>query len=173
MRARSLGREDRLEEGMATHSSILTWRTPGTEEIGGLQSIVLPRIQHKWRTEHVSTHTEAQVSKVMKLPSCPLKHSLLNQSCTIKIPTPLRPPFWTSYVIGHMKRLWNYWREEVTWVISVCVPDMWGKKPASDTTPQLLRPSQLRHQTLWNTKRNTKRTQSQAFRALISYPQKP
>ena len=101
----SLGLQDRLEEGMATHSSILTWRTPGTEEIGGLQSIVLPRIQHKWRTEHVSTHTEAQVSKVMKLPSCPLKHSLLNPSCTIKIPTTLRPPFWTSYVIGHMKRL--------------------------------------------------------------------
>jgi len=32
----SLGREDPLEEGMATHSSILAWRIPWTEETGGL-----------------------------------------------------------------------------------------------------------------------------------------
>ena len=35
--ARFLGREDALEEGMATHSSILAWETPRTEEPGGLQ----------------------------------------------------------------------------------------------------------------------------------------
>ena len=35
---RSLGWEDPLEEEMATHSSILAWRIPGTEELGGLQS---------------------------------------------------------------------------------------------------------------------------------------
>ena len=35
---RSLGREDRLEKEMATHSSILAWRIPWTEELGGLQS---------------------------------------------------------------------------------------------------------------------------------------
>ena len=34
-----LGQEDPLEEGMATHSSILAWRIPWTEEPGGLQSI--------------------------------------------------------------------------------------------------------------------------------------
>ena len=38
---RSLGREDPLEEGMATHSSILAWRIPWTEEPGGLQSMGL------------------------------------------------------------------------------------------------------------------------------------
>ena len=38
MWVRSLGRKDPLEEGMATHSSILAWRTPWTEEPGGLQS---------------------------------------------------------------------------------------------------------------------------------------
>ena len=36
---RSLGREDPLEEGMATHSSVLAWRIPRSEEPGGLQSI--------------------------------------------------------------------------------------------------------------------------------------
>ena len=35
----SLGREDLLEEEMATHSSILAWRIPRTEEPGGLQSL--------------------------------------------------------------------------------------------------------------------------------------
>ena len=35
---RSLGLADPLEEGMATHSSILAWRIPWTEEAGGLQS---------------------------------------------------------------------------------------------------------------------------------------
>ena len=34
-----LGREDPLEEGMAIHSSILVWRIPWTEELGGLQSV--------------------------------------------------------------------------------------------------------------------------------------
>ena len=37
-RIRSLGREDPLEEGMATHFNILTWRILWTEEAGGLQS---------------------------------------------------------------------------------------------------------------------------------------
>ena len=36
---RSLGQEDPLEKEMATHSSILAWRIPWTEESGGLQSI--------------------------------------------------------------------------------------------------------------------------------------
>ena len=41
---RSLGREDPLEKGMATHSSILAWRILWTEEPGRLQSIVLTYI---------------------------------------------------------------------------------------------------------------------------------
>ena len=43
---RSLGREDPLEEGMATHSSILAWRIPWTEEPGGLQSTGSQRVGH-------------------------------------------------------------------------------------------------------------------------------
>ena len=42
----SLGWEDPLEKGMATHSSILAWRTPWTEEPGGLQSTGLQRVGH-------------------------------------------------------------------------------------------------------------------------------
>ena len=40
----SLGEEDPLEKGMATHSSILAWRIPWTEEPGGLQTIGLQRV---------------------------------------------------------------------------------------------------------------------------------
>ena len=42
----SLGKEDPLEEGMATHSSILAWEIPRTEEPGGLQSTRLQRAGH-------------------------------------------------------------------------------------------------------------------------------
>ena len=43
---RSLGQEDPLVNGMATHSSILAWRIPRIEEAGGLQSMGLQRIGH-------------------------------------------------------------------------------------------------------------------------------
>ena len=45
-RVQSLGREDPLEEEMATHSSILAWKTPWTEEPGRLQSMGLTRLRY-------------------------------------------------------------------------------------------------------------------------------
>ena len=41
-----LGQEDPLEEGMATHSSVLAWKIPWTEEPGGLQSRGSERVEH-------------------------------------------------------------------------------------------------------------------------------
>ena len=46
MWVRSLGEEYPQEDGMATHSSILSWRIPWTEETGGLQSIRLQKAGH-------------------------------------------------------------------------------------------------------------------------------
>ena len=46
MRVLSLGQKGPLEESMATHSSILAWRIPWTEEPGGLESIGLQRVGH-------------------------------------------------------------------------------------------------------------------------------
>ena len=43
---RSLGQKDTLEEDMATHSSILVWKIPWTEEPGGLQSMGSQRVAH-------------------------------------------------------------------------------------------------------------------------------
>ena len=45
-RLQSLGWEDPLGEGMATHSSVLVWRIPWTEEPGGLQSMGSQRVRH-------------------------------------------------------------------------------------------------------------------------------
>ena len=46
----SLGGEDPVEKGMETHSSILAWRIPWTEELDGLQSMVSQRVGHGWVT---------------------------------------------------------------------------------------------------------------------------
>ena len=44
----SLGQEDPLEKEMATHSGILAWEIPWTEEPGGLRSMGSPRVGHDW-----------------------------------------------------------------------------------------------------------------------------
>ena len=48
MWVQSLGRKDPLKEGMATHFSILTWRIPWAEELGGLLSTGSQRVGHDW-----------------------------------------------------------------------------------------------------------------------------
>ena len=45
-RVQPLGQEDPLEKGMATHSSVLAWRIPRSEEPGGLQSTGSQRVGH-------------------------------------------------------------------------------------------------------------------------------
>ena len=57
----SLGQEDPLEEEMATHSSILAWRIPWTEEPGGLQSLVSQRVGHDWATEQPEKGTSRRI----------------------------------------------------------------------------------------------------------------
>ena len=54
-----LGGEDPLEEGMETHSHILAWRIPRTEEPGGLQFIDSQRIRHNW-SDLACTHIPSQ-----------------------------------------------------------------------------------------------------------------
>ena len=66
MWVQSLGQKDALEEGVATHSSILAWRIPWTEEPGRLQSMGSQRVRHDWR-DLAGTHVVAD-EKVL-LPS--------------------------------------------------------------------------------------------------------
>ena len=67
MCVQSLGWEDPLEEGIATHSSILAWRIPWTEEPGGLQSMGLQRGRRTWsdlaRTYVYTRHTGRRYMK--------------------------------------------------------------------------------------------------------------
>ena len=56
MQVRFLGQEDPLEDSMATHASILAWRTPWTEEPGGPQSMGLKELEMTETTEHSCTH---------------------------------------------------------------------------------------------------------------------
>ena len=57
MQDQSLGWKNPLEEGMTTHSSILAWRIPGTEELGRLQSMRLQRVGHDWSNRAHKCHS--------------------------------------------------------------------------------------------------------------------
>ena len=59
----SLGREDPLEKEMATHSRVLAWRIPWTEEPGGLQSIGSQRAGHDLATKQ-QQHIEIAINTV-------------------------------------------------------------------------------------------------------------
>ena len=68
----SLGGEDPLEEGMASHSTILAWRIPWTEDPGGPQSMGPPRIGHDW----VYTHTHKCKSQALAMAQGSYMHLL-------------------------------------------------------------------------------------------------
>ena len=61
---RSLGREDPLEESMATHYSILGWRIQWPEEPGGLQSMGSQRLEHWLKQLSIHTHAYVTVKKL-------------------------------------------------------------------------------------------------------------
>ena len=63
---RSLGWDDSLEEEMATHSSILAWRIPWTEETGGLQSKGAQRVKTEW----LSSHTSLNIPRWLNISFC-------------------------------------------------------------------------------------------------------
>ena len=62
-RSQTQGREDPLEKEMATHSSILAWEIPGTEEPGGLQSMGLQRVRDDIVTKSPPHRLQALFSK--------------------------------------------------------------------------------------------------------------
>ena len=72
----SLGQEDPLEKGMATHSSILDWRIPWAEEPGGLHSMGSQKVGHAWV---INTHTHKGIQKSL----VPEKINPNNKPCCI------------------------------------------------------------------------------------------
>ena len=78
----SLGREDSLEKGKTTQSSILAWRIPWTEEPGGLQSMGSQRVRSDWA-----------INTRLKYWECNFLQTL--ETCSIIAPSPLSPAlFW-------------------------------------------------------------------------------
>ena len=71
----SLGWEDPLEKGTATHSSILAWRISWIEEPGGLQSMGSQRVRHDWATS-LFTFICHEVHHFVQFSEC-------SQSCTV------------------------------------------------------------------------------------------
>ena len=62
MQVQSLGQEDPLEEEMAIHSSILSWKIPWTEEPGGLLSMEFQRVGHNQATELIPASKDLFIS---------------------------------------------------------------------------------------------------------------
>ena len=60
---RSLDWEDTLEKGTATHSSILVWRSPWTEEPGRLQSMGSQRVRHDLRLSNICHNLRLQITQ--------------------------------------------------------------------------------------------------------------
>ena len=60
MQVQSLGREDLLEDGTATHSSNISWRIPWREEPGGLQSIATNRVGPDWSNLAIPAHMDVK-----------------------------------------------------------------------------------------------------------------
>ena len=87
---RSLGQKDPLEKGIATHSSILAWRIPGTEEPCRLQSLGSQKVEHDWAPMHCINLPSHQ--QYMRVGTCGLNDKILVQN-----PPPLT---WESATFG-------------------------------------------------------------------------
>ena len=83
----SLAWEDPLEEGMATHSSILAWRIPLTEEPGRLQSMGSQKVRHVWVTKHAWTATVLKLFREVQGPTALLKLTKPSSLCAWEIET--------------------------------------------------------------------------------------
>ena len=86
----SLSWDDPMEEGMASHSRILAWRIPWTEEPGGLQSIGSQRVRQDWSDcTHMHTHGDKQNS--VSVPSGNLSEGVIQMLLNL----------WTTYRTVH------------------------------------------------------------------------
>ena len=103
----SLGREDPLGKGLATHSSILAWRIPWAEEPGGLQSKGLQRVGHNWSDlacMYMSCiHDTLYMSSLSCLPSC----IHLNRACALFLMTLYMLGFCLEYPCSSLSLLGN------------------------------------------------------------------
>ena len=130
----SLGQEDPLEEGMATHSVFLRGESAWTEEPGGLQSLGSQRVGHDWATEHCihpfsrgsSRPRVESGSPAMQQILYQLRHQGgLHKDNHCRRLYPLSSVSLITYLLA-FSLLTFYSRakpfEELKWLISICLP---------------------------------------------------
>ena len=99
----SLAQEDPLEEGMATHSSILAWRIPWAEEPGRLQSMGSQRVRHDRATNTPTTIEDTDQDQPNRYTGGGLSGSKTQSSCALPLwNQPISPPdvFTARRVLG-------------------------------------------------------------------------
>ena len=89
----SLGWEDPLEKGTATHSSILAWRIPWTEEPGRLQSMGSHRVRHDWVTKHTAHYGQRAHLQCMAYSRYSVNNTTANNHNLIGFLDSKRPPY--------------------------------------------------------------------------------
>ena len=110
-RVQLLGREEPLEKGMATHSSILAWRIPWAEEPGGLHTVHGVTKSHDW-SNWVCTCSINGTTKPKWEPIC-LQHGLLNIVSPLLRPTAQKKKFFSKYYCSltmHLDTQELWWR---------------------------------------------------------------
>ena len=107
IQVQSLGWEDPLEKGMASHSSILAWRILWTEEPGRLQFMGLPRVRHDWSNLACTCGSESTESYPLDCQGSPF--SSLSSSHSRHEPLPLRPGSKINVVLNHWTLAYCYW----------------------------------------------------------------
>ena len=130
IQVRSLGPEDPLEEEMATHSGILAWRIPWTEEPGGLQSIGSQRVRDDWNdSAHTNTcvlyrlfskcgFQDFSINISYHLGTCS-KHRFPGVPRIYWIRNP-RMRAWQFEFIKFIRKFWKFWTTN-----NFCIQQVW------------------------------------------------
>ena len=119
----SLGSEDPLEKGMATHCSILTWKIPWTEVPGGLQSMGSQRVRHDWATNtstfHIYIYVCIYIYIFSKFVVTPCLKYRRNRYSLIHL---FNNYFWSTHVLDLEELLGNIWEQNVDIVPALVRP---------------------------------------------------
>ena len=86
----SLDREDPLEKEMATHSCILAWKIPWTEEPGGLQSMGVIRVRHDWATDQTHRGNWEELENVWSRVYKRVGDNIFFQPVIVKVECPIQ-----------------------------------------------------------------------------------
>ena len=118
---RSLGWEDPLEKGMATHSSIHTWRIPRTEEPGGLRSTGSQRVGHDWASDLIDLSSPQCRPRTLECPACtaqpqktPRQNYFSPQAQLTLCFTSTEASYGRRHV-NHSGLCWRNWSHASTW----------------------------------------------------------